>query len=176
MKKHISDEHRRRGQYDCPHCYKQLKSRKSLNEHLDKNHYDRKSYGKELPCSTCSLKFMTTDELEDHEWQHLLSANANAHRSEEKQNIPCKSERIQSSVERKKNIGTGVDHSYSKKPIMKPGYAMRSKVDLIVEVKKTEWEGYFEKVIGMIMVVGNNEEGKKNQVYTKSSEQGKEET
>ena len=61
LKKHISDEHRRREQYDCPHCYKQLKSRKSLNEHLDKNHYDRKSYGKELPCSTCSLKFMTTD-------------------------------------------------------------------------------------------------------------------
>ena len=164
LKKHISDEHRRRGQYDYLHCYKQLKSRKSLNEHLDKNHYDRKSYCKELPCSTCSLKFTTTDELEEHEWQHLLSANANAHRSEEKQNIPHKLERIQSSVKRKKNIGTEVDHSYSKESIRKAGYATRSKVNLTVEVKKTELEGYVEKEIGMIMVGGDNEEGKKNQV------------
>ena len=107
---------------------------------------------------------MTTDELEEHEWQHLLSVNANAHRSEEKQNFPHKSERIQSSVERKRNIGTEVDHSYSKESIRKAGYATRSKVDLTVEVKKTELEGYVEKEISVIKVVGDNEEGKKNQV------------
>ena len=30
--------------------------------------------------------------------------------------------------ERKKNIGTEVDHSYSKQSVMKPGYATRRKV------------------------------------------------
>ena len=34
---------------------------------------------------------------------------------------------------------------------MKPGYATRSKVDLTVEVKKTELEGSVEKEIGVTM-------------------------
>ena len=116
-----------------------------------------------LPCSICSLKFKTTDKLEEHEWQHLQSANANAHRIEEEK-IPHKSERTKSSLEKKKTTGTEVDHSYANTSIINPGYATRSKVDMTAESKKTEVKGTVEKEIGLITEVGGTQEVNKKEL------------
>ena len=66
LKAHISKKHKWSSQNSCPHCYKDFRSKKSLNIHIDSAHFDDKSIVNKEQCDHCQQKFGTTDELETH--------------------------------------------------------------------------------------------------------------
>ena len=66
LKAHISKKHKHAFPNSCPHCYKDFKTKKSLNNHTDSAHYDHKSIVNKEQCEHCQQKFGTIDELESH--------------------------------------------------------------------------------------------------------------
>ena len=66
LKAHISKKHKQSLPNSCPHCYKDFKTKKSLNNHIDSAHYDWKSIVNKEQCDHCEQKFGTTEELEAH--------------------------------------------------------------------------------------------------------------
>ena len=66
LKAHISKRHKWSSPNSCSHCYKDFKTKKSLNNHIDIAHYDWKSIVNKKQCDHCQQRFGTTEELEAH--------------------------------------------------------------------------------------------------------------
>ena len=57
LMQHIKKCHKRSRDKSCPHCYLDFKSLKSLNNHIDKMHYDVKKNVKRNMCVLCAEAF-----------------------------------------------------------------------------------------------------------------------
>ena len=66
LKAHIAKKYKWSLPNSCPHCYKDFKTKKSLNNHIDSTHYDQKSIINKEECDRCQQRFGTSEELEAH--------------------------------------------------------------------------------------------------------------
>ena len=71
LKAHISKKHKQSLPNSCPYCYKDFKTKKSLNNQIDSTHYDWKSIINKEECDHCQQRFGTSEELEAHMKCHL---------------------------------------------------------------------------------------------------------
>ena len=77
LKAHISKKHKWSLPKSCPHCYKDFKTKKSLNNHIDSTHYDQKSIINKEQCDCCQQRFGTSEELEAHMKCHHKATEIN---------------------------------------------------------------------------------------------------